>query len=100
MDHESANTSLDCDDRLNFSVELDDWDTRAEESGRFHDIAVELVRDRGTGLALPLYQQAVLHLLGGETETLRRVEVVIDGVRHGEETLGMLDATTAFWLTA
>lgn len=66
----------------------------------FEPLSIDLLRDWGTGLSLPLHQQALCHLLGGETCVESLVQLRRGGVELGEQRFPMYAEGAAFRLTA
>jgi hypothetical protein len=58
------------------------------------------VRDLGAGLALPLYQAALVHLMGGEAAVIQNVPVLCDGRQIGRESLPHIGRGAVFRLSA
>jgi GxxExxY protein len=77
-----VNATLRLKDRVRFEIEQGGRDAQVEGAARFQDVLVALLQDWGTGLELPLYDEALVHFLGGETAVMRDVDVRLaaDGV--------------------
>jgi GxxExxY protein len=99
VEHEFVNTSLDLEQRREFSVKMDRWDRRPEGSQLLEDTVLRLLKDWGTGLALPLYQQALAHLLGGQERGNRSIEIRVDDATCGEIEIQLLNPNTALWVS-
>lgn len=99
VEHEFVNTTVDLEQRRAFSVEMDQWDPTPDGSQRFEDTVLELLKDWGTGLSLPLYEEALLHLLGGENQVVLPIEVRVDGLVCGETEIELLNPSTAYWIS-
>ena len=65
-----------------------------------HDSVVELLRDWGTGLELPLYHQAIVHLLGGDAQVTRELPMRRDDIALGNQRFHLMSADAAFRVTA
>lgn len=61
---------------------------------------VEMLRDWGVGLELPLYHQAIVHRLGGESRVTCQLPIVRDGVGLGNHRFHLVDEHSAFRVTA
>ena len=96
---EFVNTSATREDRVSFSVNTSGWNRAPGGSSLFEDILIDMLKDFGTGLSVALYEQAMIHLLGGEEQVLTPVEIVVDGMPCGEEKMKLVNPTTAFWIT-
>ncbi len=58
-----------------------------------------IIKDWGTHLSCQLYNEAILHFLGGEAHCLQRVEILADGVPLGSHRVQMLAPNFAFAVT-
>lgn len=96
VESQFVNTPLTADDRRSFEV----LDARWLGDGTVRDWIVELLRDWGTALELPLYHQAIVHLLGGAVKVVQQLPMERDGVPLGNQCFHMLEAEAAFRLTA
>ena len=99
IEQKFVNTSLRFEDRVRFDIDRSNWDARVDGAGLFQDILVALLRDWGTGLDLSLYDDALVHFLGGETEAVRDVEVRLDGHSLGHQKMRLAADGVAFKLT-
>ena len=61
---------------------------------------MELLRDWGTALELPLYHQVVVHLLGGEESVTHLLPLQRDGVPLGNQRFHLMEPDAAFRITA
>jgi GxxExxY protein len=66
----------------------------------FRELVVNLLRDWGTGLSVSLYQQTLMHLLGGEEKVLRPIPMKRATYDLGHQRFAMVEDGTAFRLTA
>lgn len=64
------------------------------------DLVVELLRDWGTGLELSLYRQAVIHLLGGETQVSQLLPLHRAEVELGNQRFDLVTSDAALRFTA
>ncbi|QDV46954.1 hypothetical protein Enr13x_68630 [Stieleria neptunia] len=63
-------------------------------------LCIDILRDWGTGLSLPLYYQALTHLLGGEERVVKQVPMNRDGLPLGRQRFHVLSNRSAFEVTA
>lgn len=61
---------------------------------------MELLKDWGTGLELPLYYQAIVHLLGGEANVIKQLPLSRDNLALGNQRFHLMDYEAAFRITA
>ncbi|QDV47339.1 hypothetical protein Enr13x_72480 [Stieleria neptunia] len=64
------------------------------------DLIEALLSDWGTGLELPLYQQAIVHLLGGREQESVKLPMNRRGRELGNQRFHLVTADSAFRLTA
>lgn len=83
-------------ERQQFAVFTSDW---AGPTGTM-DWVVELLRDWGTGLELPLYHQALVHFLGGEANVIQQLPVLHHGLSLGNQRFHLMEKDAAFRITA
>ena len=94
-----VNTTLHLHDRVRFEIEQSGWDAQVGAASLFHDVLVALLRDWGTGLDLSLYDDALVHFLGGEMEAVRDVDVQLGGHSLGQQKMRLAADGVAFKLT-
>jgi GxxExxY protein len=87
-------------DRRRFASRQVGWNPAPDGAQRFESILLDLLHDWGTSLDLALYEEALTHLLGGESQVIRPAEVVLDGAELGAQPLRFAAPGTAFKLTA
>jgi GxxExxY protein len=95
-----VNTSLQHCDRVRFELKSVGWDLMIPGAANLRDLAVALMADWGTGLEVALYEEALVHLLGGPEKIDAEVSVLIDGRRIGTQRLHSLAPGVALKLTA
>jgi GxxExxY protein len=100
VEHEFVNTSLRHEDRVRFKIINRHWSDQVAGAGRFKDVLIALLRDWGTGLDLGLYEEAVTHLLGGETYAVADVKVRTPEHTLGRQKMRLASPRVAFALTA
>ena len=90
------NTPLTSAQRHDFRVNSRDW----HADGILRDWIVEMVQDWGTALELPLYHQAIVHLLGGDAIVTKQLPMARNDLALGNQRFHLLDSHHAFRLTA
>lgn len=85
VQHEFVNTTLHRGDRTAFEVDDRQWQACDSCSAGLKESLVALLRDVGTGLDLELYQEAIIHGLGGPAFALDNVDVIVAGRRIGRQ---------------
>ena len=94
-----VNTTLRLSDRVGFGVETHGWDPQLRGAARFHDVLLSLLQDWGIGLDLSLYEDGLLHFLGGGTEAIREVEVGSADHVLGQQKVRLAAPGVAFKVT-
>jgi GxxExxY protein len=79
VQHRFVNTSLSFADRRQFVVDVSAWKVTEEPHRKLPSSFEAVVREWGTGLERRLYEEAVIHLLGGMETVLGQVPVVLSG---------------------
>ena len=69
------NNAISCAERRRFEVPNHGWDPAVEGSDAFREHLLAILQDWGTGLALSVYNDALIHFLGGIPAVMRPVEV-------------------------
>ncbi|WP_372797534.1 GxxExxY protein [Pontiella sp.] len=100
MEHEFVSTGLTPDKRRQFEIIEHDWKPKDKRSLELLEIMKELLHDWGAFLDVSLYIEAVTHHVGGSNQVITPI-----AVKHGNSILGyqnvrLLDAQTAFKITA
>jgi hypothetical protein len=100
VEHEFVNAPWRREDRLRFEVEDGGWITAEGCAVDLKELVVELIRDWGLGLQIPLYEEAVTHLLGGEAAVVRPVDVIVQNAMVGTQNCRLVTPETAFKITS
>ncbi len=100
VQHEFVNTSLSLAERRKFQIDDAEWHPTYGFGDSEKDIIIELLRDWGTGLERPLYEEALIHLLGGKEELIREVDIVFGRNRIAHQTVALCAPQTAIRVTA
>lgn len=82
--------------RQNFQIEEDRW----TDATCLRSKTISVLRDWGTGLALPLYIQAATHFLGGEFKVIKNITMEHAGHRLGRQRFYTTSNDEAFQITA
>ena len=100
VEHEFVNTMLRHEDRVCFETLDEKWSDAILGAEPFRQLLTELLRDWGTGLDLHLYEEALTHLLAGESSGLSEVEVRTPDHALGLHKIRVAAPRVAFTLTA
>lgn len=96
VESQFVNAPIPREERCGFSVSEEEF--RGDRV--LPNLVVELVRDWGTSLSASLYQQAIVHLLGGPESVDRMLTLNRDGRHIGNQRFHLIDSDTAMELTA
>lgn len=96
VDSRFVNAPITLEERRAFAVE----DRRWRGDGTARDWMVELLRDWGTALELPLYYQAMIHLLGGEALVTKQLPMQRGDIPLGNQRFHLMNPEAAFRITA
>ena len=100
VEHEFVNAALSWDERFNFVPDLTAWKDEMLGAAFVRELMLDLLGEWGTGLELSLYEEALIHFLGGESVVIRPVSVLLDSVQLGEQPFRHAADDVAFKLTA
>lgn len=100
VEHEFVNTTWTREERLRFKWVTERWQDGVPGARRFREVLAALLNDWGAGLELPLYEEALIHFLGGEAQVRAEVEVRLSDHTLGHQSLSLAAPRTAFFLTA
>ena len=78
VQHRFVNTSLTRADRSQFSIDTKAWNVIEESQKELAFWIEAAVRDWGTGLERRLYEEAVIHYLGGPEKVVGKASVTLD----------------------
>ncbi len=95
-----VNNVLTYADRQRFTSQSVEWEPALAGAEGFESLLLELLHDWGTSLDLALYEEALTHFLGGESQVIRPATVVLDAAELGFQPLRFAAPGTAFKLTA
>jgi GxxExxY protein len=99
VEHEFVNTTLTHVDRVRFTIDAANWDTRDRGAVDLQDAIVGLLRDLGTGLSNSLYEGVLTHLLGGKSVVNSKIDVFNDGRIIGSQPVRLSAPSMAFKVT-
>jgi GxxExxY protein len=95
-----VSTQLTLERRREFTPNFKRWDKLHVEDHRFQETVIAMLNDWGGFLSLPLYQQALTQIFGGEDRVIQHIPVVRDGIEVCQQPVHLLRSDTAFKLTA
>ena len=94
------NTTLTHQERRQFEIQTRDWQERDQTDRIFRENLIAMLEDWGCWLDLALYTEALVHFAGGETQVVQLLPLVRGEVSLGKQHFNLLNAETAFRVTA
>jgi GxxExxY protein len=77
VEHEFINTRLTLAERRQFRLDDTEWHPTKGFGTSERTLLLELLNDWGTGLNRALYEEALVHLLGGKEQVITEVDVIL-----------------------
>lgn len=99
VEHEFVNATLTHADRIRYDINDAAWHPTKGFGTAEKSLVLEMLNDWGTGLERSLYQEALIHFLGGEDSVVRDVDVILDGNYLSTQHAFLCDSHTAFKLS-
>jgi GxxExxY protein len=100
VEHEFVNATLTHQQRIAFQVDDEDYQEIPANGCSVRDLLVAILRDWGTCLDLALYEEALIHFLGGQQQVVRLVEVCFGGMRVGHQRLNLITPEASVCISA
>lgn len=100
VEHEFVNNHVTLEQRQTFRVHKERLQPLPGRLQPFEDVLLSVLRDWGTCLDLELYVEAITHAFGGKEVVEHEVEVTSNGRTLGTQRMRLVDAQTAFKVTA
>jgi GxxExxY protein len=99
IEHEFINTQWRFAERLKFGIDSECWEASIPGAVALRDFLVAFLRDLGAGLEIGLYEDAVIHFLGGKELVEQDVAVEVGGHRVGVQRMRLMAPGVAFKIT-
>ena len=93
-------SSLTSEQRHQFTFITKDWDELTPACRRLREVTYELLQDWGAFLEVALYQEALVHFLGGESLVHQPVRLNRNGIPLGVQKMFVHAPRITFWVTA
>lgn len=100
IEHEFVNALTPREARQEFATDATRWKEICPQAGLLRQTLIDVLHDWGTGLELPLYEEALTHVLGGEAAVIQKANVVLDRLSLGLQPFRVAASNIAFKLTA
>lgn len=95
-----VSTNIDSERRFSFVVNMDHWDDHLPSSMALQNLVFKLLREWGAFLDISLYQEAVVHFLGGEDYLMRSVDIFVNRRVVGRQNMYLLDVKTGLHVSS
>jgi len=100
VEHEFVSTTLDHKARRSFRVHDSRWDRCSEDADELRNRMIDILHDWGAFLDTHIYEEAIIHFLGGEQKIVRRVDIGTGAQVLGSQKFSCLSETDCFLITA
>ncbi len=100
VEYEFVSNTLNEKERHNWQFENKEWISVNSESVKLKDIVYELLQDWGCFLDVALFNEAVVHFLGGYEKVVKSVDIIRDNKQIGRQKFCLLDDSTTFHLSS
>jgi GxxExxY protein len=100
VEYRTVNAVLSAPERCRFTLAADRFQPRTPRCRELHDLLNELLGAWGAFLDCNLYEEALVHFLGGEAKVRQRVPLARAGFPLGTQTATVLTDSIAFRMTA
>lgn len=95
-----VSTNIDSERRFSFVVNTDHWDEHLSSSVALQSLVVRLLGEWGAFLDVSLYQEAIVHFLGGEDNLMRFVDILVNKRVIGHQKMYLLDEKTGLHVSS
>lgn len=100
VEYRTVNVVVPADGRRVFNLAINHWRPQTPRCRELLELLKELLHGWGAFLDCKLYEDALIHFLGGEPRVQQRVPLVRAGVPLGTQAAALLTDTIAFRVTA
>jgi GxxExxY protein len=98
--HEFVNTRLTLAERRQFRLDDNEWHPTKGFGTSERTLLVELLNDWGTGLERALYEEALIHLLGGKEQVITQVDISLGHGKSTKQAVALCGPRTMIRVTA
>jgi len=99
VEHTFINTSLTHADRIAFSVNKANWHPTEGFDQNYQNRILDLLSDWGSCLNVELYQDAIIHMIGGKNQALRKVHIFQNNKCIAQQVMPLCDKETILHVT-
>ncbi len=99
VESEYVSTNITPEFRYRYTIWDEKWISTGERSDEFRQCVIDLLKDWGSYLAIGLYREALVHLLGGAENIIVQTPVIYNGIEVGKSRSYLLDEKNCFAMT-
>ena len=100
VEYEYVSTSLTKKDRFNFSINTNKFIGTNVKSIYLKEILTNLLQQWGAYLDIHLYNEALIHFLGGSEDVITPVNIIFDDKIVGQQKMQLINRETIFHLSS
>lgn len=100
VEHEFVSTTLNHGTRTLFHIQDSLWNEYSENARKLRNLMVDILNDWGAFFDTHLYEEALIHLLGGDQEIIRSIEITNENQLLDHQKFTCLSGTEFFLITA
>ena len=95
-----VSTQIDSERRFLFSVNTDQSDGSLSSTSILRDLVVRILNEWGAFLDINLYQEAIVHFLGGEGNLMQPTNILVNERVVGHQNMYLLDSETVLHVSS
>ncbi len=99
VEHEFVNTHWRHADRVGVVVDSSRWNSSVPGADRLFNFLFSVLQDLGAGLEIALYEEAIVHFLGGPSNVEADIQVSLSQRKIGSQRMRLVAPGVAFKLT-
>ncbi|MFA6714039.1 MAG: GxxExxY protein [Victivallales bacterium] len=99
VEYSFVSTTLTNEDRYDFSIDTTDFKEATKKCKKLESILTALLKEWGAFLDCRLFNEALIHFLGGSKNIVCPVKIYFDKQIVGQQKMHLLDNATAFHLS-
>ena len=101
VEYRFVSTTVSPADRFSFTFDLSEWQgDRSSATHHMVELVDSMVKEWGCFLNVHLYEDAIVHFLGGEKKVRKTVDVVLENRLIGEHPMCLVDDSTGLHVSS
>ncbi|VGO22812.1 GxxExxY protein [Pontiella sulfatireligans] len=100
VEHEFVSTTLDREARTSLCIQDSRWNTSSKNARKLKTRMIDIMNDWGAFFDTHIYEEALIHFLGGEQKIVQSVEIKNGNQLLGTQKFTCLSETDIFLITA